>query len=102
MINMELEFKRSALRQLKYYKKKNPIAYKLIREKLEEILNNPEDSNYKKVKKYPKYKRARKGNYVYAFWTYGAQRAHTKRGCRFDRYFAIVYFTIRKKDNAKA
>ncbi len=51
MINMELEFKRSALKQLKYYKKKNPIAYKLIREKLEEILNNPEDSNYKKVKK---------------------------------------------------
>jgi len=24
MINMELEFKRSALKQLKYYKKKNP------------------------------------------------------------------------------
>lgn len=50
MINMELEFKRSTLRQLKYYKKKNPIAYKLIRKKLEGILNNPEDSNYKKVK----------------------------------------------------
>ena len=63
MINMELEFKRSALKQLKYYKKKNPIAYKIIREKLEEIINNPEDTNYKKVKKYPKYKRARKGNY---------------------------------------
>ena len=67
MINMELEFKRSALKQLKYYKKKNPIAYKLIREKLEEILNNPEDSDYKKVKKYPKYKRARKGNYRICF-----------------------------------
>ena len=49
MINMELEFKCSALKQLKYYKKKNPIAYKIIREKLEEIINNPEDSNYKKV-----------------------------------------------------
>ncbi|MDO5860511.1 type II toxin-antitoxin system RelE/ParE family toxin [Methanobrevibacter sp.] len=75
---MELEFKRSTLRQLKYYKKKNPIAYKLIRKKLEGILNNPEDSNYKKVKKYPKYKRARKGNYRICFrvdqlqlyWTY--------------------------------
>ena len=67
MINMELEFKRSALKQLKYYKKKNPIAYKIIREKLEEIINNPEDTNYKKVKKYPKYKRARKRNYRICF-----------------------------------
>ena len=67
MINMELEFKRSALKQLKYYKKKNPIAYKIISEKLEEIINNPEDTNYKKVKKYPKYKRARKGNYRICF-----------------------------------
>lgn len=41
MINMEIEFKRSVLKQLKYYKKKNPIAYKLIYEKLEEILNDP-------------------------------------------------------------
>ena len=48
---MELEFKRSALKQLKYYKKKNPIAYKIIREKLEEIIKNPEDGDYKKVKK---------------------------------------------------
>ena len=31
MINMELEFKRSALKQLKYYKKKNPEAYKKTR-----------------------------------------------------------------------
>ena len=63
MNNIELEFKRSALKQLKYYKKKNPIAYKIIRGKLEEIIKNPEDSEYKKVKKYPKYKRAIKGNY---------------------------------------
>ena len=27
---MELEFKRSVLKQLKYYKKKNPEAYKII------------------------------------------------------------------------
>jgi mRNA interferase RelE/StbE len=64
---MELEFKRSALKQLKYYKKKNPIAYKIIREKLEEIIKNPEDGDYKKVKKYPKYKRARNGNYRICF-----------------------------------
>ena len=64
---MELEFKRSALKQLKYYKKKNPIAYKMIREKLEEIINNPEDTNYKKVKKYLKYKQVRKGDYRICF-----------------------------------
>ena len=64
---MELEFKRSTLKQLKYYKKKNPIAYKIIREKLEEILENPHDIHYEKVKKYPQYKRARKGNYRICF-----------------------------------
>ena len=67
MINMELEFKRSALKQLKNYKKKNPIAYKIIREQLGEIVKNPEDIRYKKVKRYPKYKRARKGNYRICF-----------------------------------
>ena len=60
---MELEFKRSALKQLKYYKKKNPAAYNLIFQGLKEILENPNNANFKKVKKYPKYKRARKGNY---------------------------------------
>lgn len=64
---MEIEFKRSVLKQLKYYKKKNPLAYKMIREKLEEILENPEDIRYERVKKYPKYKRARKGNYRICF-----------------------------------
>ena len=64
---MELEFKRSTLKQLKYYKKKNPIAYKIIREKLEEILENPHDIRHEKVKKYPQYKRARKGNYRICF-----------------------------------
>ena len=67
MIEMDLEFKRSALKQLKYYKKKNPEAYKIIIRKLEEILNNPQNKTYKKVKKYPKYKRARKGNYRICF-----------------------------------
>ena len=64
---MELEFKRSALKQLKNYKKKNPIAYKIIRGQLGEIVKNPEDIRYKKVKRYPKYKRARKGNYRICF-----------------------------------
>ena len=64
---MELEFKRSALKQLKYYKKKNPVVYKLILEKLEEILDNPDNVRYEKVKKYPKYKRARKGKYMICF-----------------------------------
>ncbi|MBQ6344518.1 MAG: hypothetical protein IJI96_00200 [Methanobrevibacter sp.] len=64
---MELEFKRSALRQLKIYKRKNPIAYKIIREQLGEIVKNPEDIRYKKIKRYPKYKRARKGNYRICF-----------------------------------
>ncbi|MDE4078667.1 type II toxin-antitoxin system RelE/ParE family toxin [Methanosphaera sp. Vir-13MRS] len=64
---MELEFKRSALKQLKYYKKKNPEAYKIIYKKLEEIMENPNDSSYKKVKKYPQYKRARKGDYRICF-----------------------------------
>jgi len=59
---MELEFKRSALKQLKYYKKKNPEVYKNIYKKIEEIMDNPYNITYKKVKKYPKYKRARKGN----------------------------------------
>ncbi|KZX13076.1 hypothetical protein MBORA_09790 [Methanobrevibacter oralis] len=67
MINMELEFKHSALKQLKSYKKKNPIAYKIIREQLGEVVKNPEDIRYKKVKRYPKYKRARKGNYRICF-----------------------------------
>ena len=67
MINMEIEFKRSVLKQLKYYKKKNPIAYKLIYEKLEEILKDPNNIRYEKVKKYPTYKRARKGNYRICF-----------------------------------
>ena len=67
MINMELEFKRSALKQLKNYKKKNPIAYKIIYEKLEEIMENPNNIRYEKVKRYPKYKRARKGNYRICF-----------------------------------
>ena len=64
---MELEFKVSALKQLKYYKKKNPKAYKNIYEKLEEILKDPNNIRYEKVKKYPKYKRARKGNYRICF-----------------------------------
>lgn len=64
---MELEFKLSALKQLKNYKKKNPIAYKIIREQITEIVNNPQDSLYKKIKRYPKYKRARKGNYRICF-----------------------------------
>ena len=67
MVKMEIEFKRSAFKQLKYYKKKNPIAYKLIREKLGEIIEDPNDNSYEKVKKYPKYKRARKGNYRICF-----------------------------------
>ena len=64
---MELEFKLSSLKQLKYYKKKNSIAYKIIREQLGEIVENPNDIRYKKVKRYPKYKRARKGNYRICF-----------------------------------
>ena len=67
MINMELEFESSALKQLKTYKKKNPIAYKIIREQLSEIVKNPENIRYKKVKRYPKYKRSRKGNYRICF-----------------------------------
>ena len=67
MINMEIEFKRSAFKQLKQYKKKNSIAYKLIYEKLEEIMENPNNFRYEKVKRYPKYKRARKGNYRICF-----------------------------------
>lgn len=58
---MELEFKRSSLKQL-YYKKKSPELYKIIYKKIEEIMDNPYDITYKKIKKYPKYKRARKGN----------------------------------------
>ena len=50
MINMELEFESSALKQLKTYKKKNPIAYKIIREQLSEIVKNPENIRYKKSK----------------------------------------------------
>lgn len=53
MIKMELEFKQSALKQLKNYKKKNPIAYKIIREQLGEIVENPEDIRYKKSKTLP-------------------------------------------------
>ena len=64
---MEIEFKRSALKQLKFYKKKNPTAYKIIYEKLDEILKDPNNIRYEKVKKYPKYKRARKGNYRICF-----------------------------------
>ena len=64
---MEIEFKRSAFNQLKYYKKKNPKVYKMIYEKLEEIMENPNDIRWKKVKKYPKYKRARKGKYRICF-----------------------------------
>ena len=64
---MELEFKRSALKQLRYYKKKIPVAYKLIFQGLKEILENPNNASFKKVKKYPKYKRARKGNYRICF-----------------------------------
>ena len=60
---MEFEFKRSALKQLKNYKKKNPVAYKMIFEKLE----NSNDAQYKKVKRYPKYKRARKDSYGICF-----------------------------------
>lgn len=67
MINMDIEFKRSALKQLKHYKKKNPIAYKIIYSKLEEIMKNPYDIRYEKVKKYPKYKRAKKGDYRICF-----------------------------------
>ena len=67
MSNMELEFKRSALKQLKNYKKKNPIAYKIIREKLEDIMKNPQDIRYERVKKYLKYKQVRKGDYRICF-----------------------------------
>ena len=64
---MEIEFKRSALKKLKYYKKKKPQAYKMIFTKLEEIMENPNDIRYEKVKRYPKYKRARKGHYRICF-----------------------------------
>lgn len=64
---MEIEFKRAALKQLKNYKKKNPVAYKLIYQGLEEILENPNNSSFKKIKRYPKYKRARKGSYRICF-----------------------------------
>ena len=37
MIDMELKFKRAALKQLKHYKKKNPTAYKMIFEKVGDI-----------------------------------------------------------------
>lgn len=67
MIDMELKFKRAALKQLKHYKKKNPTAYKMIFEKLGEILENLYDVRYKKVKKYSRYRRARKGNYRICF-----------------------------------
>ncbi len=64
---MEIEFKNSALKQLSYYKKKNPQAYKMIFTKLNEIIENPSDIRYEKVKRYPKYKRARKGHYRICF-----------------------------------
>ena len=64
---MELEFKTSVLKQLKYYKKKNPKAYKMIRDKLEDILNNPFDIRYEKVIKYPPYKRAKISKYRICF-----------------------------------
>ena len=67
MINMEIEFKYSALKQLKQYKKKNPIAYKITYKKLREILKNPNNVRYEKVKRYPKYKHARKDNYRICF-----------------------------------
>ncbi len=67
MISMELEFKCSVLKQLKYYKKKNPKAYKMFYKELEKILSNPYNVSYKKVIKYPKYKRARKGDYRICF-----------------------------------
>ena len=67
MSNMEIEFKRSAFKQLKRYKRKNPTVYKMIFEKLEEIMENPNDVRYEKVKRYPRYKRARKGNYRICF-----------------------------------
>ena len=35
----------------------------MIFEKLEEIMENSNDAQYKKVKRYPKYKRARKGSH---------------------------------------
>ena len=41
---MEFEFKRSALKQLKNYKKKNPVAYKMIFKKLGEIMENSKDT----------------------------------------------------------
>ena len=47
---MELEFKRSVLKQLKYYKKKNPEAYKIIIRKVEEILDNLRIKLTKKLK----------------------------------------------------
>ena len=67
MIDMELELKRSALKQLKYYKKKNPKVYKNIYKKIEEIMETPNDVRYEKVRKYPNYKRARKGSYRICF-----------------------------------
>ena len=45
---MEIEFKRTALKQLAYYKKKNPKAYQMIYSKIEEIRKNPNDIKTKK------------------------------------------------------
>ena len=64
---MEIEFKRTALKQLAYYKKKNPKAYQMIYSKIEEIRKNPNDIKTKKIKKYPKYKRVRRGKYRICF-----------------------------------
>lgn len=64
---MKLKFKRSVVKQLKHYKNKKPVAYKLIYEKLEEILEDPDNIHYKKVKKYPTYKQARKCKYRICF-----------------------------------
>ena len=64
---MKIVFKRAALKQLKNYKKKDPLAYKLIKSKLLEISDNPFDVRYEVVVSYPSYKRARKGRYRICF-----------------------------------
>ena len=64
---MKISFKNSVLKQLKYYRKKDPLAYKIIWDKLEDIMENPYDIRYIKVNKHPNYKRAKKGGYRICF-----------------------------------
>lgn len=68
---MDLIFKKSVLKQLKHYKKKDPIAYKIINKKLDDIKEDPFNIRYKKVVTYPSYKRAKKGDYRICFKVVG-------------------------------